>query len=236
MTDPSNLKDAQALVNKLGEISTNMRQAANLADAFAQSIVKIFPNDAIVVSAPAVTSKKRGRAPKEGKRIKVKDPNAPKRPATSYILFQNDIRDELKAQHPGLPYKELLGKVSEAWQKLAETEKKNYQNQADESMAKYNRAVLDYKGTSNGHAPAPVAEPTPEADEEEEDEEEEEEPAHPPKKQKAAIPEPVVESSEESEEEESDSEEAAPPPPPPTKKPKSNASATSGKEKKKARK
>jgi len=234
MADLSNLKEAQALVNKLAEISSNMRQAANLAEAFSQSIVKLFPNDSITASAPAVTGKKRGRVPKEGKRIK--DPNAPKRPATSYILFQNDIRDELKAQHPGLPYKELLGKVSEAWQKLADTEKKNYQNQADENMAKYNRAVLDYKGTSNGHAPAPVIEPTPEADEEEE--EEEEEPAHPAKKQKAATPQPAAESSDEESGEESGSEEAAPPPPPPpAKKPKSGASAASaGKEKKKARK
>ncbi|KAG9127537.1 hypothetical protein FRC07_012553 [Ceratobasidium sp. 392] len=212
MSDPSNLKEAQALVNKLSEISSNMRQAANLADAFSQSIARMFPNDNITVSAPVVTGKKRGRAPKEGKRIK--DPNAPKRPATSYILFQNDIRDELKAKNPGLPYKELLGKVSEAWQKLAETEKKNYQNQADENMAKYNRAVLDYKGVANGHPPPSVTEPTPEVDEEEE---EEEEPAHPAKKQKAATPE--AESSEEEEEEESDSEPAPPPPPPPAKKP-----------------
>ncbi|KAG8748150.1 hypothetical protein FRC10_008883 [Ceratobasidium sp. 414] len=233
MADPSNLKEAQALVNKLAEISNNMRQAATLADAFSQSIVKLFPNDSITASAPAVAGKKRGRVPKEGKRVK--DPNAPKRPATSYILFQNDIRDELKGQHPGLPYKELLGKVSEAWQKLAETEKKNYQNQADENMAKYNRAVLDYKGTSNGHAPVAPVEPTPEADEEEE--EEEEEPAPPAKKQKAAPPQPAAESSdEESGEEESGSEETAPPPPPPAKKPKSGASvASAAKEKKKAR-
>ncbi|KAG8750247.1 hypothetical protein FRC12_012971, partial [Ceratobasidium sp. 428] len=98
MVDPPNLKDAQALVNKLAEMSGNMRQAANLADVFAQSIVNMFPNDSITVAAPVVTGKKRGRVPREGKRVK--DPNAPKRPATSYILFQNDIRDELKAKNP----------------------------------------------------------------------------------------------------------------------------------------
>ncbi|KAH7341976.1 high mobility group box domain-containing protein [Rhizoctonia solani] len=97
-----------------------------------------------------VAGKKRGRAPKEGKRIK--DPNAPKRPATSYIMFQNDIREELRRKHPGLPYKELLGKVSEAWSGLGEDQKKAYQNVADSNMAKYNRAVVDYKGSLNGHA------------------------------------------------------------------------------------
>ncbi|QRV89505.1 HMG (high mobility group) box protein [Ceratobasidium sp. AG-Ba] len=187
MADPSHVKDAQLLVNKLVEIASGMRQAANLADQFAQSIAKIFPNDPISVPPPTVTGKKRGRVPKEGKRVK--DVNAPKRPPTSYILFQNDIREELKRQNPGLPYKELLGKVSEAWGQLNEGEKKKYQDRADRSMADYNRAVLDYKGTANGHAPAAAAvpEPTPEADEEEEEEEEEEEAdsAPPVKKQKA---------------------------------------------------
>jgi hypothetical protein len=52
------------------------------------------------------TGKKRGRIPKEGKRIK--DPNAPKRPPTSYIMFQNDIREELRQKNPGIPYKGML--------------------------------------------------------------------------------------------------------------------------------
>lgn len=213
-----------------------MRQAANLADAFAQSLAQMFP-EIVVAPQPAgelltrrllfcanssvlVTGKKRGRVPKEGKRVK--DPNAPKRPATSYIMFQNDVREELRQRHPGLPYKgklissfifiptncgrlELLGKVSEAWQALAEEQKKQYQDMADVNMAKYNRAVLDYKGAANGHAPVvsfyflclyPLIEyshlvfkavvvATPEADEEEEEEEEEEADQPTPKKQKA---------------------------------------------------
>ena len=121
-----------------------------------------------LITRSAVTGKKRGRVPKEGK--KIKDPNAPKRPATSYIMFQNDVRDDLRQKNPGLPYKgksnlftalsptnsgslELLGKVSEAWQSLAEEQKKQYQDAADVNMAKYNRAVLDYKGAANGHVP-----------------------------------------------------------------------------------
>ncbi|CCO30355.1 High mobility group protein 20A AltName: Full=HMG box-containing protein 20A [Rhizoctonia solani AG-1 IB] len=143
-------KDGQALVDKLAEVSTNMRQAASLADSFAQSIAQLFPGTVSAPQPTIVTGKKRGRVPKEGKRVK--DPNAPKRPATSYIMFQNDIRDELRRKHPELPYKELLGKVSEAWGALGEDQKKAYQNVADTNMAKYNRAVIDYKGALNGHA------------------------------------------------------------------------------------
>ncbi|ELU40161.1 HMG (high mobility group) box domain-containing protein [Rhizoctonia solani AG-1 IA] len=222
-------KDGQ-LVDKLAEVSANMRQAATLADSFAHSIAQLFPG----------TVSKRGRVPKEGKRVK--DPNAPKRPATSYIMFQNDIRDELRRKHPGLPYKgklihvlqwtatepdtELLGKVSEAWAALGEDQKKAYQNVADTNMAKYNRAVIDYKGSLNGHAAATPgsAAPTPEGDEEEEDEEEEEEEEEenpPAKKSKptATAPARAVESEEDSDaassvSEESDDTPVAPPPPP----------------------
>ncbi|KAF8604695.1 hypothetical protein BDV93DRAFT_605979 [Ceratobasidium sp. AG-I] len=252
MADPTNSKDGQALVNKLAEMSTNMRQAANLADAFAQSLAQMFPGIVVAPQPAVVTGKKRGRVPKEGK--KIKDPNAPKRPATSYIMFQNDVRDDLRQKNPGVPYKgklisftvfsptnseplELLGKVSEAWQSLAEDQKKQYQDAADVNMAKYNRAVLDYKGAANGHAPVPVVVATPEADEEEEEEEEEEE-LPTPKKQKAT-PAPVAESSEEeSEVGDSESEPTPAPPPVPVKKTKAKATAppSSGKEKKKAKK
>lgn len=220
------VKDGQALVDKLAEVSANMRQAASLTDAFSQSVAQLFPPGAVIAPQPTTTviGKKRGRVPKEGKRIK--DPNAPKRPATSYIMFQNDIRDELRQKHPELPYKELLGKVSEAWSVLGEDQKKAYQNVADSNMAKYNRAVVDYKGTLNGHAVAAVASvaPTPELDEE--DEADEEEAAPPAKKPKSAararipVPTPATESTDDdsdaasSASEGSDETTVAPPPPP----------------------
>jgi len=234
MADHANSKEGQALANKLAELSSNMRQAANLADAFAQSLAQMFPGITIPPSAAAGTGKKRGRVPKEGKRVK--DPNAPKRPPTSYIMFQNDVRDELRQKHPGLPYKELLGKVSEAWQALAEEQKRQYQDAADSRMAKYNSAVINYKEAANGHAPAVVAAsvaPTPEVDDEDDDEEDEEETLPAPKKVKTAAPGPVVESSDESDVPDTDSEPVLLPP---VKKTKAPPSAGKEKEKKKAKK
>ncbi|KDN50691.1 hypothetical protein RSAG8_01189, partial [Rhizoctonia solani AG-8 WAC10335] len=233
-----NAKDGQALVDKLAEISTNMRQAAGLADTFALSVAQLFPGTVIAPQpTTTVTGKKRGRAPKEGKRIK--DPNAPKRPATSYIMFQNDIRDELRQKHPGLPYKEVLGKVSEAWSVLGEDQKKAYQNVADSNMAKYNRAVIDYKGSLNGHAIAAAASvaPTPEVDEEEEEEEEEDTPPAKKSKSAAPAPAPAIESTDDDSDAASatsDSSDVTPaaPPPPPVK----ASKATSSKEKKKSKK
>ncbi|KAI0034399.1 high mobility group box domain-containing protein, partial [Vararia minispora EC-137] len=49
---------------------------------------------------------------------KVKDPNAPRRPASSYILFQNDVRPSLRETFPGLTHTELMTRVSKLWAEL----------------------------------------------------------------------------------------------------------------------
>lgn len=62
--------------------------------------------------------------PKKRKRnTKPKDPNAPKRPASSYILFQNEVRKELKEQHPNLDNAGLLSLIAEQWKNMPEEQK-----------------------------------------------------------------------------------------------------------------
>jgi hypothetical protein len=65
-----------------------------------------------------------GEGTKKRKRnTKPKDPNAPKRPASSYILFQNEVRKELKEQHPNLSNADLLGMISEQWKHMSDEQK-----------------------------------------------------------------------------------------------------------------
>lgn len=61
--------------------------------------------------------------PKKRKR-KPRDPNAPKRPPSSYILFQNDIRKQLKEKHPNVPNNELLAMISKQWNEMTDQDKK----------------------------------------------------------------------------------------------------------------
>ena len=53
-----------------------------------------------------------------------RDPNAPKRPPSAYLLFQNEIREEMRQRYKDLTYSEVLGKVSEAWKSLTEEQRK----------------------------------------------------------------------------------------------------------------
>jgi HMG (high mobility group) box len=64
--------------------------------------------------------KKRKRQVKEKK---PKDPNAPKRPPSAYLLYQNQVRKDVQAANPGIPYTEILGHISKAWAQLSEEEK-----------------------------------------------------------------------------------------------------------------
>lgn len=84
-------------------------------------------------------SKKRKRGPK-----KVRDPNAPKRPPSAYLLYQNSVRADTKAKNPEMTYPELLAQISKQWNDLTEDEKKPFvdataiaKEQYDENKAKY---------------------------------------------------------------------------------------------------
>jgi hypothetical protein len=60
---------------------------------------------------------------KRKRTTKKKDPNAPKRPASSYLLFQNEVRKEIKAQFPQLSNTELLNVVKTNWNEMSEEQK-----------------------------------------------------------------------------------------------------------------
>jgi hypothetical protein len=64
-----------------------------------------------------------GGAPKEKKPKKIKDPNAPKRPASGFIMFQNTRRAAVKEEHANLDYKGQMALISEEWKTMDPAEK-----------------------------------------------------------------------------------------------------------------
>lgn len=115
-----------------------MRNCAAIADQFSQLLSPlqyappIHSNGQFAVPAlPPLLASGRGKrkAGEEGeghkaKRVrKPKDPNAPKRPASSYLLFQNEIRQDLKAKNPSMPNNELLGLIAKMWKEMSPEEK-----------------------------------------------------------------------------------------------------------------
>jgi hypothetical protein len=54
---------------------------------------------------------------------KVKDPDAPKLPLSSYILFCQSVRDEVKSEHPEQKATELMVEMGERWRNLSDKER-----------------------------------------------------------------------------------------------------------------
>lgn len=65
--------------------------------------------------------KKRGW-PKGKKRKKIL-PNGPKAPVTGYVRFLNERREQIRTQHPDLPFPEITKMLGAEWSKLQLSEK-----------------------------------------------------------------------------------------------------------------
>ena len=61
---------------------------------------------------------------KKKKEKKPRDPNAPRRPPSAYLLFQNEQREGIKQTHPNMAYKDILMHVAEKWKNLTPEQKK----------------------------------------------------------------------------------------------------------------
>nr|XP_014345753.1 PREDICTED: SWI/SNF-related matrix-associated actin-dependent regulator of chromatin subfamily E member 1-related [Latimeria chalumnae] len=80
--------------------------------------------------------KKRGW-PKGKKRKKIL-PNGPKAPVTGYVRFLNERREQIRMQHPDLPFPEITKMLGAEWSKLALADKRRY---LDETQSTQNQST-----------------------------------------------------------------------------------------------
>ncbi|KAI9608073.1 hypothetical protein H4Q26_005527 [Puccinia striiformis f. sp. tritici PST-130] len=83
-----------------------------------------------------------------GKKKRVKrerDPNAPKRPASAYILFQNAVRQEMRAANPTADYKELARQIGDRWKNLSDDAKRPWSEAGKLAMNSWNIQNKEYK-------------------------------------------------------------------------------------------
>jgi len=84
--------------------------------------------------------------PKESstKNKKEKDPAAPKRPKSSYIIFCGAKRDEIKKKNPDIKAKDILSKLGEMWKALNDKQKKKYVDEANKDKERYEGEMNEY--------------------------------------------------------------------------------------------
>jgi hypothetical protein len=88
---------------------------------------------------------KRGGVKKQRKTKK--DPLAPKKPGSSYVLYCNQARPVLKIERPELKGKESLKQLAAQWKKLSPEEKSVYAEDSKKKTEKWKVALDEYKKT-----------------------------------------------------------------------------------------
>jgi len=123
----------------------------------ANSLSALVPSPNATPAAPS-NKRKAGalKEPKEKKEKAAKDPNAPKKPATAYLLYQNKVRANVKAENPEFTNKELMGKIGALWSALPDNEKQPYHDAVTKAREQYAKDVSEYEENKEGGAAAPA--------------------------------------------------------------------------------
>jgi hypothetical protein len=82
--------------------------------------------------------------PVSGKTKKVKDPLAPKKSLSAFMLFSNDHRAKVKESKPDATFGEVGRLVGEAWKALDDTSRSVYTTRSEEGKARYILAMETY--------------------------------------------------------------------------------------------
>ncbi|CAF4775883.1 unnamed protein product, partial [Rotaria sp. Silwood1] len=80
------------------------------------------------------------RAPKSQK-----DPNAPKRPLSTFFLFSQDERPKIKKENPSLSVSDIAKVIGERWRAISDDKKRHYEERARQEKERYDREIAQYK-------------------------------------------------------------------------------------------
>ncbi|KAK9687157.1 Non-histone chromosomal protein 6 [Basidiobolus ranarum] len=99
---------------------------------------------------------------------KAKDPNAPKKPNTPYLLFCQEQREQIKSDNPDISPQEVTKELGAAWGHITPNRKEQYAQRYQAEMKKYNTNMEAYRqklDSANGELVIePLAEPEVEAE------------------------------------------------------------------------
>nr|GMD05543.1 high mobility group B protein 6-like isoform X1 [Ipomoea batatas] len=81
---------------------------------------------------------------KKQKEEKNTDPNKPKKPATSYLLFSKEERKKIAEEKPGTNNSTVTALISVKWKEMSEEDKQVWNNMAAEAMEAYKKELEEY--------------------------------------------------------------------------------------------
>ena len=88
-----------------------------------------------------------------GKRRRRKDPNAPKQPLTAYVIFSNEVRDQVINENPDANFGEIGKIIGAKWRALVSEDRKPYEERANSERDRYNRDLEEYRRSQGIYEP-----------------------------------------------------------------------------------
>lgn len=78
---------------------------------------------------------------------KTKDPNAPKRSRSAYIIFCNENRSSVQNNNPELGAKDVTKTLAKMWKSLPDKKKVTYNKKAAADKVRYEKEMASYKNS-----------------------------------------------------------------------------------------
>lgn len=112
-------------------------------------------------AAEPAQAEKPEKAEKPKKRKIERDPNAPKKPLTTYLRFNLSIRDQMKRERienglPTYPATELNQIIAERWANLSGPDKEALQKAYESEFEDYKKALETYNATKTAEGGVPI--------------------------------------------------------------------------------
>jgi len=79
------------------------------------------------------------------KKKKKKDPNAPKRATSAFMLYSSAMRPIIKKDKPDVKFGEMGKLIGEKWREVSSEEKKKYDAEVNKDKERYNKEMVAYK-------------------------------------------------------------------------------------------
>merc|ERR1719462_926587 len=96
-----------------------------------------------------------GPAKKKAKKEKkIRDPLAPKKPVSAFMLFFHSMKAGVMESRPELSYREVMTELGRIWNELDQEQKSPYEAQYQELMVKWRAAMEEYN-LANGKTVEP---------------------------------------------------------------------------------
>jgi len=103
-------------------------------------------SDMIVDDLPKKRKKsKKGDADSPSKKKAKKDPNAPKKALTAWVIYATEHRERVKKENPEAGFGEITKILSQEYKNLSSEEQKKYNDKAKADKARYASEMADYE-------------------------------------------------------------------------------------------